>query len=110
MWAQQQMAAAPGGANITASLAHDVLLCISELVTNALQASCDYATIDLAIHDGRIRIVVTDNGQGWPTPQRPGPADPHGRGLMIIAAIAERWGVESLAASKTVWAELTAST
>lgn len=108
-WAQQQLDSAPAADTIPATLAEDVLLCISELVTNALQASCDFATIEIAVDTGRVRVVVTDNGTGWPTPQRPGPSDPTGRGLMIISALADRWGVESLAASKTVWAELTAS-
>lgn len=105
-WAQRQLASAPAAASIPPGLADDVLLCISELVTNALQARCDHATLDLAISSGRVRIVVTDNGRGWPTPQHPGPNDPSGRGLMIISALAQRWGVEPSDASKTVWAEL----
>jgi anti-sigma regulatory factor (Ser/Thr protein kinase) len=105
-WAQGQLAVAPAAATIPAALADDVLLCVSELVTNAVQACCDEATVDLAISSGRVRVVVTDNGHGWPTPQSPAPSDPSGRGLMIIAAIADRWGVEPTHASKTVWAEL----
>jgi signal transduction histidine kinase len=105
-WAQGQLTSAPAAATIPDALAEDVLLCISELVTNALQASCDTATLGLAITSGRVRVVVTDNGQGWPTPQQPGPSDPSGRGLLIISAIADRWGVEPAHASKTVWAEL----
>src|SRR5689334_2819854 len=105
-WAHGQLTSAAAAASIPPALAEDVLLCVSELVTNALQASCDEATVDLAITAGRVRIVVTDNGRGWPTPQRPGPTDPNGRGLLIISAIAERWGVEPSHASKIVWAEL----
>ena len=105
-WAQGQLASAPAAASIPPTLVHDVLLCVSELVTNALQASCVYATVDLVISAGRVRIVVADDGEGWPTPQRPGPDDPSGRGLLIISALADSWGVEPSAGSKAVWAEL----
>jgi anti-sigma regulatory factor (Ser/Thr protein kinase) len=103
------MASVPEADGISTGLVDDVVLCISELVTNALQASCDHATVEIAINAGRVRVVVTDNGLGWPTLQQPGPAESHGRGLMIVSALADTWGVESLNASKTVWAELAAT-
>lgn len=109
-WAHEQMVAAPDAVEISSALVDDVLLCISELVTNAVRASCGSATLELAINPGRVRVVVTDDGDGLPTPRLPGPAEPHGRGLMIVSAISESWGVEPRAASKTVWAELAAVT
>ncbi|MFI1764152.1 ATP-binding protein [Streptomyces sp. NPDC020800] len=70
--------------------------------------------------DGTLRIEVTD-ARGDRIPRIPDPAaqgpavrDPavqeseSGRGLLIVAAYARRWGVDGAPAhAKTVWAELT---
>jgi anti-sigma regulatory factor (Ser/Thr protein kinase) len=95
--------------DVPMALVDDTLLCISELVTNALLASCEHVTVDLVIERDRVRVVVTDNGQGWPTRRHPSPNDPHGRGLMIIEALAQRWGVTPAGDTKSVWAELAAT-
>jgi anti-sigma regulatory factor (Ser/Thr protein kinase) len=105
-WARQELDAAEIGAPISDPLAEDVILCISELVTNALQASCDEVTVDLTIDPGRVRVSVIDDGPGWPTRHEPGPDDLHGRGLLIVSALALDWGVEARDSSKVVWAEL----
>ncbi|MFI2412900.1 ATP-binding protein [Streptomyces sp. NPDC018947] len=59
---------------------------------------------------GTLRIEVTD-ARGDRVPRGPDPVDAEaetGRGLRIVAAYAERWGVrEAPAHAKTVWAELT---
>ncbi|WP_435608764.1 ATP-binding protein [Streptomyces sp. C10-9-1] len=56
----------------------------------------------------RLRVEVTDT-RGGELP-RPGPAAPEaesGRGLLLVAAFADRWGVEQgPVPRKTVWAEL----
>ncbi|PJE98243.1 hypothetical protein CUT44_08210 [Streptomyces carminius] len=59
---------------------------------------------------GTLRIEVTDaRGDRRPAPPpHPVPADAEsGRGLLLVEALADRWGVEpGPAARKTVWAEL----
>jgi anti-sigma regulatory factor (Ser/Thr protein kinase) len=58
---------------------------------------------------GTLRIKVTD-ARGGRLPRIPDPVDDDvesGRGLRIVAAYADRWGVdEAPAHCKTVWAEL----
>ncbi|MCX4666369.1 ATP-binding protein [Streptomyces sp. NBC_01381] len=57
---------------------------------------------------GTLRIEVTDP-RGDRLPGTPDPADLYaesGRGLLIVAAYADRWGVEECSPCKTVWAEL----
>lgn len=56
-----------------------------------------------------LRIEVTDT-RGDRLPQRhlAAPSDECGRGLTLVAALADRWGVvPGLPPRKTVWAELT---
>lgn len=65
----------------------------------------------LKLHsDGTLRIEVTD-ARGDRLPSTPAPvADDleSGRGLRIVTAYADRWGVDEVPAhAKTVWAELT---
>ncbi|AMW12320.1 hypothetical protein A4E84_24210 [Streptomyces qaidamensis] len=55
-----------------------------------------------------LRIEVTDTrGDRLPSPQLPGPDTESGRGLLLVDALADRWGVTpGLSPRKTVWAEL----
>jgi len=106
-WAQHQLtrdAIRPFG--IATALIDDVLLCLSELVTNAIEADCDELSVELALEDSQIRVSVLDDGDGWPTLLRPAITDFGGRGLMIVNALARNWGAESAGPSKRVWAEL----
>ncbi|MGW7240741.1 ATP-binding protein [Streptomyces sp. NPDC054804] len=55
-----------------------------------------------------LRIEVTDTrGDVVPHTQLPGPAAESGRGLVLVEALADKWGVApGLAPRKTVWAEI----
>ncbi|RMI45620.1 ATP-binding protein [Streptomyces triticirhizae] len=87
----------------------DVLLVVSELVTNA----CLHAGGPEELRIGRgtklIRIEVLDRGAGTPalrTTRLPG--RPGGHGMFIVQRLCLDWGVvhEPDAVGKTVWAEL----
>ncbi len=54
---------------------------------------------------GRVRVEVSDLATGYPTPQEPVPDAPHGRGLHIVCALADAWGIEMRRdrPGKTVW-------
>lgn len=57
-----------------------------------------------------LRIEVADSrGERLPAPvSGPRPTDEHGRGLLMVDALASRWGVTPRSPSgKTVWAECT---
>jgi len=85
-------------------------LLVSELATNAVvHASSDFAvTIVFPTPAGRVRIEVADGVPGEPTPLRPPPSDPHGRGLLLVANLAHAWGVKGggRRTGKTIWFEL----
>ncbi|MDU0302454.1 MULTISPECIES: ATP-binding protein [unclassified Streptomyces] len=55
-----------------------------------------------------LRIEVTDTrGDRMPAPQAPDATAESGRGLLLVEALADRWGVsEGRFPRKTVWAEL----
>ena len=99
---------------ITSPTLDDLLTIATELITNAIQhapPATIHATLRLAPAGDRARIEVTDTGSRLPRPgARPGDQDAErGRGLLMIAALADRWGVSPAAAGKTVWAELALS-
>ncbi|MFF3839514.1 ATP-binding protein [Streptomyces sp. NPDC001930] len=59
-------------------------------------------------HGGVLRIEVTDTrGERLPHVQPSTPEGDSGRGLLLVEALADRWGVEQgPVPRKTVWAEL----
>ncbi|MGW0733582.1 ATP-binding protein [Streptomyces sp. NPDC002851] len=87
----------------------DVLLCVSELATNALVHGVPPGRgfrLHLALHtDGVLRVEVHDSGDGdvrLPV-RRPDAED--GRGLLLVAAFADKWGVGERNPGKIVWCE-----
>ena len=96
------------------ALVSDALLLVSELVTNAVKhGGSAFVTLYASASPRLVRIAVHDGGEGLPAvvAEAPDRGAPGGRGLMIVSALASRWGVESdpTVVGKTVWAELDAS-
>ncbi|WP_432193880.1 ATP-binding protein [Streptomyces sp. bgisy027] len=62
----------------------------------------------LYVVGGTVRIEVTDTrADRLPRPERPTSDAESGRGLAIVEALADRWGVcQGAAPRKTVWAEV----
>jgi anti-sigma regulatory factor (Ser/Thr protein kinase) len=74
----------------------------SELATNCVQHA--RTAFEISVSVGReIRVEVRDSGAGAPRQLSPAPAQPSGRGLLIVDATAERWGVVDQPNGKTVW-------
>ncbi|MFC8590186.1 ATP-binding protein [Streptomyces atroolivaceus] len=89
---------------------------VAELAANAAvhgRVSGRGFRLDLMVHrDALLRIEVTDT-RGERLPPAPGAVDvpagdaESGRGLLIVEALADRWGIDvGTAPRKTVWAEL----
>ena len=82
-------------------------LVVSELVTNAARHSEDDLSIAVACGDLLLRVEVADSSHRMPLTDAPDveDTDTSGRGLLLVGAMADRWGVESEGLSKQVWAE-----
>ncbi|MFJ5224371.1 ATP-binding protein [Streptomyces sp. NPDC088400] len=85
-------------------------LLLSELVTNALRhGSPPGREIAVSLHryDGLLRMEVEDAGDFLPRPRTPGLDDECGRGLALIAALSDDWGVAPRQGpGKRVWVTL----
>lgn len=92
--------------DISVAVIDNAELAVSELVTNAARHSEDGLEVTLE-HDARVlRIVVFDTSHRLPLVADAVAEDAtSGRGLMLIEAVADRWGVDSTGLSKRVWAE-----
>ncbi len=84
----------------------DAELLIGELITNALTHGT--APVELRLRHTRdaLMIEVSDEAQFLPRRLRPAVDDEHGRGLMLVANLAQRWGVRPTSAGKAVWCVL----
>jgi anti-sigma regulatory factor (Ser/Thr protein kinase) len=81
-------------------------LIVSELVTNAVNASSARLSVRLTVDDERLRIGVRDDVGGEPKPRTAAPTDQAGRGLAVVVALSTAWGVIPNHKGKLVWAEL----
>ena len=98
-----------------------LLLVVSELATNAMlhAASTARVSLDYDPTDGVLEVVVEDTEplESSPAPGAPdvghqyvAERDPErldgGRGLLIISALAQQWGVRATETGKQVWLQL----
>lgn len=87
----------------------DVLLCVSELATNALLHGVPPGRgylVRLALHRGGVlRVEVHDSGSGVLRMPEPSADEEHGRGLLLVAALSDKWGVGERKPGKVVWCE-----
>ncbi|WP_262505335.1 SpoIIE family protein phosphatase [Streptomyces sp. TRM68367] len=108
----------PGTEHVTDRLADDASLVVSELVTNAVvHAGTD---VELACWmegdvEGTAALLVEVSDQhpsraprGSDAAEVPGEIPEYGRGLGLVAALAEAWGITYRTGTKTVWARLPA--
>ncbi|MDJ0460841.1 ATP-binding protein [Streptomyces sp. H27-C3] len=93
----------------TAAGADAVLLCVSELATNALLHGVPPGR-GFRLHlylerEGLLRVEMHDSGGGTVRTPELAPNAETGRGLLLVAALADKWGVGERDPGKVVWCE-----
>ncbi|GAP53431.1 ATP-binding protein [Streptomyces azureus] len=88
----------------------EVQLRVSELLANVINHVGEETPVTLRListPDDGTRVEVTDpDPYTWVVLRRPGAQDEAGRGLMLLDAMATRWGVTEDVRGKTVWCEV----
>lgn len=95
--------------HVDMSVAFDVRLLVSELVTNSVQhaqvAAEDSIVLQVAISDENVRVTVRDDGPGFTPPPMPPPENADaGWGLFLVGQLADSWGVHD--ENQGVWFEI----
>ncbi|GAB3194773.1 ATP-binding protein [Geodermatophilus arenarius] len=85
--------------------ADDVALLVTELVADVVDhvGGGSVLSLELEYSDGWLRIAVSDGSGGRPVVGELRGDQPRGRGMQIVDAIADSWGVEDVDGGKRVW-------
>jgi PAS domain S-box-containing protein len=78
-------------------------LIVSELLTNAIRHAQPPIQVRLILDDA-LSCEVSDGSSTAPHLRRAGRYDEGGRGLLLVASLAERWGSRPTRTGKTIWA------
>ncbi|QYA98762.1 SpoIIE family protein phosphatase [Streptomyces anulatus] len=92
-----------------AEFADDAELVTGELLVNVLLHTEGGAVLTLEVLPEpvrRIRLSVQDRSSAWPRRRTPGETSTSGRGLLLLDAVATRWGIEPRGEGKAVWCEI----
>ena len=101
-WAAQILEAA----EVAPERVDDVLLMVSELVTNVLRHTESAPEVAVQIASDHLRVEVADDDPAPPVPRSADaePGEPGGWGLPVVDLLADEWGVgPSPSGGKTVW-------
>jgi PAS domain S-box-containing protein len=79
-------------------------LLVSELVTNAIRHAHEPVQLRIIL-DGVLSCEVFDGSSSAPQLRRADRYDEDGRGLMLVAQLAERWGTRHTGSGKIIWAQ-----
>jgi anti-sigma regulatory factor (Ser/Thr protein kinase) len=85
----------------------DAELLVTELIANVVDhAGGDVLTLELNLAGAWLRIAVVDGSSVRPVIREMSHERERGRGMRLVAEIAERWGAEDHDGGKRVWFEL----
>lgn len=86
---------------------HTAELVISELVTNAVgHTATGQVSVEVRVVGSVLRIEVCDSSPVLPASRVLDGHSESGRGLFLVAALAERYGAEAMPVGKRCWAEI----
>ena len=80
-----------------------VLLVANELVANALTHAQSAPVLSLVATGSDLVVRVADESERLPVARAATPDESGGRGLMLVEALADRWGIDTSDSGKVVW-------
>ncbi|WP_238019358.1 SpoIIE family protein phosphatase [Dactylosporangium sp. AC04546] len=82
-------------------------LLVGEVITNAVQHTVGDVQVRIALRGSRLRVEVRDASERRPSPRAAATDSESGRGLQIVASLADDWGFDvHEGGGKIVWFEL----
>jgi anti-sigma regulatory factor (Ser/Thr protein kinase) len=99
---------------VPGALSGDIVLAVSELVTNAIEHGTGVVDVEVLVDDaaapgGAVRLRVGDRASALPVRRQPSLLSERYRGLVIVEALADEWGHdvvdEGRGPVKWVWAQ-----
>ena len=94
------------GLGLARDACEDALLLTSELVTNAVLHGRSEVCVEVVAAGRLVRVSVLDENSRHPVPVTQDHDALDGRGLALVEALADRWGVDDRPMGKAVWFEL----
>jgi len=86
-------------------------LLATELVSNVVKHVGRPMTVRIMRQQGSIRVEIDDPGDDVPVLEHPDSRTEHGRGVLVVDALADEWGTKVHPdGGKTVWFELDVAT
>ncbi|RYJ07341.1 MAG: PAS sensor protein, partial [Actinomycetales bacterium] len=94
--------------DVPEDVVRDLALVSSELVTNALVHGGDHVRLRLERTGARVVVLVDDDAEErLPTSRDPSDDDESGRGLHIVEALSDEWGIRPTGRGKSIWSART---
>ncbi|MFS8099658.1 ATP-binding protein [Lentzea alba] len=83
----------------------DVLLVVNELVSNAYRYTSEPSFLRVVVERAKIRVEIAHDARAHP-PLRKVSRPQRGYGLVLVARLSDRWGVDRAHGGTVVWADL----
>ena len=95
--------------NVDEARIDPVVLVANELVANAIVHANSAPVLSLAATGSELVLRVDDESPELPVARAAGPDDLGGRGLVVVDALVDRWGIDTRPGGKSVWAAFAAT-
>ena len=87
-------------------MAEDVVLLVSELVSNVIHHTDQAPALEISRVGDHLRCAVVDFGGVAPSRRTPTPSERTGRGLQLVDTLAATWGSNTTTGRNEVWFEV----